>query len=55
MQNVAEIARIRSEYFKRLRRGNQKEHIDTLQATYGWEKWDVRITRRAGEYFEVAG
>ncbi len=55
MQTAAEIAKVRSEYLERLRRANQKEYIDTLQATYGWEKWDVRITRRAGEYFEVAG
>lgn len=48
-------AAARNEYLERLRRANQKEHIDTLQATYGWEKWDVRITRRAGEYYEVAG
>lgn len=55
MQNAAEMAKVRNEYFEKLRRANMKEHIGTIRATHSGESWDVRITRRAGEYFEVAG
>jgi hypothetical protein len=55
MQNAAEMARVRNEYFERLRRTNQKEHIATLHAGDYHSAWEVKINKRGGEYYEVAG
>ncbi|MGI9861344.1 hypothetical protein SDD30_08165 [Moorella naiadis] len=47
--------RVRAEALEHMRRANMKEHVATIMAARGKEKWPVRITLRAGEYFEVSG
>lgn len=55
MQSAAEIARMRNEYLEWVRRLNQVEHVATIQTSNGVEAWEVKINKRAGEYFEVCG
>jgi hypothetical protein len=50
-----DLARIRNEHLERVRRLNQVEHIATIQASNGAENWEVKITKRAGEYYEICG
>jgi hypothetical protein len=45
----------KAEYLNYIRRLNLTELIATLTASDGKVSWEVRITKRGGEYFEVCG
>jgi hypothetical protein len=47
--------RVRAEALAHIHLANMKEHVATVMAARGKEKWPVCITLRAGEYFEVSG
>lgn len=47
--------KVRAEALEHMRQANMKEPVAIVMAARGKEKWPVRITLRAGEYFEVSG
>jgi hypothetical protein len=48
-------ATARAAALEHIRRANLREPVATITAGKGRDTWQVRITRRSGEFFEVCG